>query len=371
MSSLAKVRMGSKNFHHTIQPLWKIARILGLFPFSSETIKTRKRDVAWTVTVIIILIITAILNFSPELFALECNDFFGCTIWLIIIIIRIMMILVQLFTQLCHLSTIKELCELIVKCDRKMEKLDLKVNHEMHRKIISIVLNIFILIPIFYFVSFMFVQNFVFDFYDHILLIMEFSFSLDMIYSCFFCLQFSIFSLSIKERFKILKRFIGTMTHHQKNEELKLFANIFHDLCDSIDLINSCITYHLVPTILTMVILDIFSCFIIIIHTYTIDDDYTYIISNSYYFFMNFIIISLTSFAGSSTTEKARKIIGFFGKSINNLTADYEISRPASNLILIQFQSRNIKLKNKFFEVNWNVLITVSSFKATLRNKIV
>lgn len=157
--------------------------------------------------------------------------------------------------------------------------------------------------------------------------------------------------------FNILNFLFREIGFYGKFVNQKTFADIYHDLCDALDTINSLLTPHLIPTTLMMLMMDIFLCYTIVLDIFA-DNTWSYIsmFLNAYYLLTHFAVITLISFAGSSTTKMATKI----GFHFNRTVIDDMSAKPASNIIQVQLQSRKLIIKNAFFDINWNILATVS-----------
>lgn len=94
------------------------------------------------------------------------------------------------------------------------------------------------------------------------------------------------------------------------------------------------------------------------------DEGFIYLLFDSfYYFFFHLCAITLISFSGKNLTRKAEKVRSHFGAKINDLSFKKGLLMPSFNFLLIQFHARTLKVKTKFFEVNWNFFYAVSFFK--------
>lgn len=73
------------------------------------------------------------------------------------------------------------------------------------------------------------------------------------------------------------------------------------------------------------------------------------------YFYKAFAVVS-----GSRTTAEAEKTSKIISRIMNDCSVEetYEFKK-----FLMQVQTRNLNIRNVFFSINWNVLLTVSTFR--------
>lgn len=141
---------------------------------------------------------------------------------------------------------------------------------------------------------------------------------------------------------------------------VKLFAEIFHDLCDGIQQINNLFAIHLVPILLAMLIVDIFGMFGIFKYIYIFQNAFdvfsTFVII--YYIIKHYILRAVIAHIGSTTTCEPEKLIEMIAKLINKLSFNH-LTVPILRNYIKEFQTRNFKLKTLFLTINWNILLGV------------
>lgn len=63
---------------------------------------------------------------------------------------------------------------------------------------------------------------------------------------------------------------------------------------------------------------------------------------------------------GHKTTSEAEKTKVLLAKSMNRMSYGGNVARCNSYTALLQCQTRNLKLRNQFFTIDWNIVLTVS-----------
>lgn len=109
-----------------------------------------------------------------------------------------------------------------------------------------------------------------------------------LLHSCFYTSQFSLATLAVKERFKLINKYFfgveksfqmrrvdhflnsSNKTSKQQSKiypayrdhsELKLFSELYSDLCDLIEIINSTFTIQIVFVLTSLIVTNIFSAY--------------------------------------------------------------------------------------------------------------
>lgn len=127
------------------------------------------------------------------------------------------------------------------------------VDHEKYEKIFIFVTFGLLIVNTIFFVSLplLFVYS---GFVIHMNFYIGCGYGYISLYKYFFVLQFSLASLAVRERFKILNdnlqvslfnKNIKVFTVVKDTKSLKLFSKLYLDLCDSIETINETFTFHL------------------------------------------------------------------------------------------------------------------------------
>lgn len=141
----------------------------------------------------------------------------------------------------------------------------------------------------------------------------------------------------------------------QKNFNLKTFSEIYSDLCDSIELINSTFTFHLVYVMTSLLIIDVFTIYAALREFNSKFFGFFFVI-NFQCIVIQYLIKSFAAHAGSSTTKEAAKAIVL----VTKMSASSRDEKTDLDHILHQMQVRNKNLENIFFAINWNLIFAVS-----------
>ena len=244
----------------------------------------------------------------------------------------------------------------------------------------TIILNFFafFLLPLFYF---LFNLLPVFDLFRNLTIFYM------GLYKSFYTCQFCIAGILVHERFELLNE---SLKHLWMRRKLKLFTNsgistalqhvskLYLDLCDLIELVNSTFSVHLIFTFFTILVsshsskyamdrkvnnflklLTIFACFGIVqtaLKTASVPLVAIALHGNMVIFqYLTMILLAVT---GTATTKQAENTMNILEKLMN--TAE---ESEASDLakFLIQIRTRDLKLRNIFFSIDWNVVLAVSS----------
>lgn len=151
---------------------------------------------------------------------------------------------------------------------------------------------------------------------------------------------------------------------------MKIFTELYHDLCDAIESINQLFTFHLSPIIFFMLVIDIFGSYGVVrdlIATSNTNDDPNYFAKALYLIFSNMIYSGfqmifkiVAAMIGSATTQEAEKTKVILAKIMNRMSSN---GIKSSDLFttLLQCQTRNLKLQNQFFIIDWNIVFAVRS----------
>lgn len=159
---------------------------------------------------------------------------------------------------------------------------------------------------------------------------------------------------------------------------MKTFTELYHNLCDAIDGINKNFTLHLSPIIIFMLVIDIFGSYGIVRGFYValgdgekhIESHAEYllhyrrriylVLSNVLYSAIQIGFKAWTANIGHTTTSVAEKTKVLLAKSMNRMSSDGNVARCNLYTALMQCQTRNLKLQNQFFTIDWTIVLTVS-----------
>lgn len=139
---------------------------------------------------------------------------------------------------------------------------------------------------------------------------------------------------------------------------LKLFAETFHDLCDGLTMINNLFSIHLIPTLLAMLVVDVFGMYNVFRFVSSSNGDAASLTIILYYILMHFILRLFIAYTGSTTTTEPQMLIETIAKLINKLSFNHP-TRFVLYSYMKQFQTRNFKLQTLFLTINWNMLLGV------------
>lgn len=84
------------------------------------------------------------------------------------------------------------------------------------------------------------------------------------------------------------------------------------------------------------------------------------IIINTVAFLFHLFVKVLVIFSASSMTKEAEKLAILVSKTLNECKFSDGLLKIDFICFITQARSRNLNLHNHFFNINWNVLVTVS-----------
>ena len=142
-----------------------------------------------------------------------------------------------------------------------------------------------------------------------------------------------------------------------RTSNLNLFAEIFQDLTDALDTINSLFTFHLIPSMLLMFLIDTFGIYGVTKASLTPDKLLDILIS-MFYILSHLILKTMISHIGHSTTHEAESVKIYFSKAMNTVESISE--KFLLFTVLKQIEVRDLRLQNIFFVIDWKVLFGVS-----------
>lgn len=139
-----------------------------------------------------------------------------------------------------------------------------------------------------------------------------------------------------------------------------MLIELFHQLCDTIDMINSTFIFPMIFIVFNCLVSNMFSCFNII-WTFTKDfENFDHLILNEIPFlFFIYFLQSICAYSSCSMSSEATETSTIVIKAMSNPKCDRSSQELFKNF-LIQHQCRNLKLQTCFFTLNWKLLLTVS-----------
>lgn len=193
-------------------------------------------------------------------------------------------------------------------------------------------------------------------------------------YNYFYTLQFICASLTVKERFELLNKYASGFINRQnscndhkiiftrgRNFNLKLYSELYNDLCDSIQLVNSTFTFQLIFVILTLLSADIFAAYDTL--RGIMDDDSNQkrcmMWANFVWLSIQYLIKILMAYGGSSSTDEAEKSFVIITRLIESSCDNNEL-KVDLNFLLNQMRGRNLKHENILFTINFKLVLAVS-----------
>lgn len=147
-----------------------------------------------------------------------------------------------------------------------------------------------------------------------------------------------------------------------KNFRLELFSELYGDLCDCIEVINSTFTTPIVFVTMSLLAIDVFGGYGILREFILRDTNQKvimfFIVANGSWIVIHYGIKAFLCHAGTSTTNEAEKSLLLIIRMISQ--SSNQESKSDLNSLLIQMRCRNKKLRNGFFTINWNLILAVS-----------
>ena len=150
-----------------------------------------------------------------------------------------------------------------------------------------------------------------------------------------------------------------------------IFGEIFHDLCDAIENINSLFAIHLIPVLAFTLIVDIFGIYVAF-HSAPFYDNIVFNFVTGYFIVKNYILRSLVAYIGSTTSREPELLTEFIAKLLNKLPRSYP-QRCMLHDYLKEFRVRSFNLHTFFLTIDWNILLGVNFYPTccTLNNSLI
>lgn len=139
----------------------------------------------------------------------------------------------------------------------------------------------------------------------------------------------------------------------------KKAVELYHNLCDNIQTVNSIFSFPLVFVIFYLFVFDMFSSYnFIAIFKEGLEDPLVFF-TDSVTIVFNFVVQAILFHSSSSTTEEFKETSIIISKIINCDNCK-KTDKKIFKTFLIQNQYRNLKLETIFFTINWELLAKVS-----------
>lgn len=207
-----------------------------------------------------------------------------------------------------------------------------------------------------------------------------------LLHCSFYASQFALASLGIRERFKLINKcffeirntpnfikiergFISSITtvktqpnmmfNYQAKQKLKIFSELYSDLCDTIEIINSTFTTHIVFVLTLLLVTDILSSYSALREFNKASYMFYFSVgTNGSWTVIMYCVKFFLAYSGDSTTNEAEKTLVLVMKAITDANSNIEL-RNELNFLLTQMNFRKKVLSNKFFDINWRLILTV------------
>lgn len=217
-------------------------------------------------------------------------------------------------------------------------------------------------------------------------------------YMFIFALEFTISCLALRERFNVINKFLWWRLHCSieflldftiaifflylqirstfgnsdtafliippitSENTIRSFIRLYHCMCDAIEMINSSVSNLMIPLKLFFMMTNLFSIYnIVAVYLKSETSIGRVFLEDGSWFLMQYSVLILICYAGSSTTEASEKTKEILSKVLNNVNENKAV-RKALKSFSAQINSRSLKLQTIIFTINWNLLLTVSRY---------
>lgn len=212
-----------------------------------------------------------------------------------------------------------------------------------------------------------------------------------LLHNSFYTSQFSCAALAVGSRFKILNEYLAgymfeglvvvqpLIDYHCRfqpqpvkqpkkiqaavkiqNFNMRLFSELYNDLCDTVELVNNTFTFQLIIVMMSILLIDIFAAYGALREFMSNSNERLkfLIIANSTWIAIQYLMKVFMACSGSRTTSEATKSL----VHLTRLIEATESSNPMKlemNFLLIQMKCRNKNFQNVFFNINWHLILAV------------
>lgn len=144
------------------------------------------------------------------------------------------------------------------------------------------------------------------------------------------------------------------------NLNFQHFPQLYSSLCDIIEILNSTFTGQLVFVVISILVIDIFAFYGVIREFLSNQNLKFIIIGNSTWLVLQSAIKFFMAHCGSSTTSEAEKSLIIVSQFMDQVDDTDMMTRINLNLVMNQMRFRNKNLENKFFAINYKLILAVS-----------
>lgn len=191
-----------------------------------------------------------------------------------------------------------------------------------------------------------------------------------LLFNLFYISQFSCAALAVKQRFALLNSYIEKFTSDSKQDyeillpppmklDLRLFMELYNNMCDSILIINSTFTPNLIIVMTIFMTIDIFGGYGIVQEFMSPSRNLANLLGSSVWVLLQYPIKIFMAYSGNSTTEEAERTSVLISKLITNTGEHNRQHKDLLNITLHQLQIREKRLCNIFFTINYNLILVV------------
>lgn len=393
-----------ENFFTSIQPFYRLAKFFGLFSMSYRG-SVRKGILKFTICSIIRTLLAFFALFAMIFFILvnhimllvEQRPFLINMVWSWFLVLIYPVIFIQLILQVSKMKKLRSFLLFMNETDKKLQQLQINIDHKKQRRFISYNLTFFVGIMLIRCIlqGYTMVKNRSIYRTRASVVVQEICYLCYLFYCCLLSFQFIFITYLLRERFRAIKdllrwefwmsltpfwsfinilisfkplilntmfsNFFVQSSHKNFNDKfvnVKLFGEVFHDLCDAVKHINNLLAYHLITILLAMLVLDVFglyNIFKILKLAGNISVSYNIL----FFIIFHFILRTFIAHIGSSTSNEPQDLIEMIAKLINKQLPN-DLMRMCLFNYLKQFQTRNFKFQTLFLTINWNIVLGVS-----------
>lgn len=181
-------------------------------------------------------------------------------------------------------------------------------------------------------------------------------------YRCFKCnaTSLSTFFFRFHSSRKVFE--LKKILSQQKNFDLKLFSELYNELCDGIEIVNATFANQLVLVFIYMLSIEILAAYGFI-REFIQDSDVRQIemmLGCLFFILLQYSIKISLVFAGSTTTKEAEMSTDHLTKLISSFEGSSEM-RHDLNFLLLQMKFRKKNLQSIFFTINYHLILAVGT----------
>lgn len=205
--------------------------------------------------------------------------------------------------------------------------------------------------------------------------LMAFSYGYSLLYLSLQVVQLSLTIYSLKIRFKMIndnlqftfknismkpKQIIYICSNEFSDKLARLLTELYCDLCDEIDIVNSSFTFQIIPFMIYDFTANLFATYSIIRDMYIRSPVLLFsIATNASWVIFHTFILAIPLYYGCSTTKIARKTPLIVSEIVETYRQKGSVNETFKTF-LMHLQFRNLNFENEFVRVDWKIMITVS-----------